>query len=169
MTYIITQATEAHLSVLPEIERQAASLFIGYDLPQELLAETTPLEKFRAAMHAGYLWVALADALPIGFAHAELLGPNLHLEELDVHPAHGRRGVGRALVEAVCACARAQGRGPVTLTTFREIPFNEPFYHKLGFRLLAAEALSPELQRRVAEEAARGLQSHRRIVMSKQV
>ncbi len=169
MSYIISQATEAHLSALPEIERQAAFLFVDYDLPREVIEAATPMASFRAALHAGYLWVALAGELPVGFAQAERLGANLHLEELDVHPAHGRRGVGRALVEAVCACARAQGRRAVTLTTFREIPFNEPFYQKLGFHSLAAEALPPELKRRVAEEDARGLQAHRRVVMSKPV
>lgn len=169
MPYVITQATEAHLSALPEIELLAARLFAGYELPQTILEETTPLEELRAAMHDGYLWVALAAELPVGFAHAELLGPALHLEELDVHPAHGRRGLGRALVETVCACARAQGREAVTLTTFRDVPWNAPFYQRLGFHCIPAAALSPELQQRVDAEAARGLPAHRRVVMIKQV
>lgn len=50
-----------------------------------------------------------------------------------MHPEHGRRGIGGALVGSVCDWARASGIASVTLTTYREIPWNEPFYRRLGF------------------------------------
>lgn len=170
MTYVITHATEEHLSALQEIELQAATLFSGLDLPQSILEETTPLPEFRAAMAAGHLWVALTAAgEPVGFAHAESHGATLHLEELDVRPAYGRRGIGRALVEAVCSCARAAGQKAVTLTTFRAVPWNAPFYARLGFCIVAPDALSEILLEVVAEEARRGLPSERRVVMRREV
>ncbi len=59
-----------------------------------------------------------------------------HLWQLSVHPAHLRQGRGSALVAAVCDWAVRQGFEAVTLTTFRDVPWNEPFYSQLGFRTL---------------------------------
>lgn len=53
----------------------------------------------------------------------------------------------------------------MTLTTFRDVPWNAPFYARAGFRELAAAELSPELAELVREEAARGLDPERRVVM----
>ncbi len=54
----------------------------------------------------------------------------------------------------------------VTLTTFRDIPWNAPLYARLGFRELSTDRLSPVLAALVREEAERGLESARRVVMS---
>ena len=66
------------------------------------------------------------------------------LDELAVTPAHGRRGVGRALVDEVLAWTAARGLPYVTLATFRDVPWNGPYYEKLGFE--AVTALTPALQ-----------------------
>ena len=68
-----------------------------------------------------------------------------HLEEVDVHPDHGRRGVGTALVRAVCDWVRRSGHAEITLTTFRALPWNMPFYRRLGFEEMRDDALRPEL------------------------
>lgn len=170
MSYVITRAIDEYLSFLPDIERQAAFLFKGHELPEHVLEETTAIEDFRAAMQAGYLWVALEPAgQPVGFAHAEPLGELLHLEELDVTPAHGRRGLGRLLVEAVCACARDEGRVAVTLTTFKDLAWNAPFYQRLGFHVIRDEEWPPSLRSIVEDETRRGLPPSRRVVMRRWV
>jgi len=104
---------------------------------------------------------------PVGFALVELDGNLPHLEEIDVHPLYGRRGVGTALVKAVCAWARDRGYAGITLTTYRDIPWNAPFYASLGFEVLSAVELTPELRERVEAEAARGLDPPCRVVMRK--
>ena len=62
----------------------------------------------------------------------------LHLEELDVLPGHGRQGIGTRLVRALCDGARGRGIAAVTLCTFRDVPWNAPFYERLGFRILGS-------------------------------
>jgi len=52
--------------------------------------------------------------VPVGFALVEILDGAAHLEEIDVHPAHGRRGLGSALVRAVCEWARQSELSAVT-------------------------------------------------------
>jgi GNAT superfamily N-acetyltransferase len=166
--YTIVLAQPEHLNDLPHIEQQAASLFRGWNVPGSVIGDTTPLEEFQAAQVAGLLWVVLSSQLhPIGFALVEREGTWLHLEEIDVHPLHGRRGIGAALVETICAWARDCGYTQMTLTTYCDIPWNAPFYARLGFEILGEDELTPELQARVEAEAARGWDMNRRVVMRK--
>src|SRR4051812_2904286 len=97
-TYAIARARPRDLPQLASIESAAASLLMGH-APAAVLAEVTPLAELEEATSQNLLWVALADDVPVGFAHVKLLEPNTaHLDELDVHPQHARRGLGRALV-----------------------------------------------------------------------
>mgnify|MGYP002065158006 CR=1 FL=1 len=48
---------------------------------------------------AGRLWVtADENDQPVGFAAVELVDGRPHIQELDVHPDHGRRGLGGAAI-----------------------------------------------------------------------
>jgi len=53
----------------------------------------------------------------------------------------------------------------VTLTTFRDVPWNMPFYERLGFEVVPTPALSPALRAVVDDETRRGLDPIRRVVM----
>jgi GNAT superfamily N-acetyltransferase len=164
--YTIRSGTRAHLPALPEIERIAAERFRGLGLPDSVLTDTTPLDEFEEACDEGRLFVAIApDGAIAGFALGEALTDRAHLEEVDVLPAHGRRGVGAALVARVERWARARGVAELTLTTFRDVPWNAPFYRGLGFEVLPAAAWDATLRGRVQEEAAQGLDPDIRVVM----
>jgi ketosteroid isomerase-like protein/GNAT superfamily N-acetyltransferase len=164
--YLVRPAEPGDLAVLPEIERQASARFAGLDVEPSVLADVTGLADFQRAEERGLLWVAVAgDGTVVGFALVEMVDGNAHLDEIDVLPAHGRRGIGAALVRAVSAFARRAGVGAVTLTTFRDIGWNAPFYAKLGFRTLDPAQWTPGLARVVAQETAAGLDPKRRVVM----
>jgi len=105
------------------------------------------------------------DDRPVAFALFERLGGVLHLEEIDVHPDHGRQGLGARLIAAAAGEARARGERAITLTTFREVPWNAPYYARLGFRVLPREAWSDAIVERVAHETGEGLDPARRVVM----
>lgn len=161
----IAPARPADVAALPGIELAAARLLAGH-APPAALAETTDEAEFHAAASDGRLWVARDGDVPVGFALVKLLSPRrAHLEEVDVLPSHGRRGLGAALVRAICAWAERQGCAEVTLTTFRDVPWNMPFYGKLGFVEIGGPALDAPLADIVREEAARGLARDRRVVM----
>ena len=136
--------------------------------PESVLNETTSLDVLKQAQRAGRLWVALADDAPVGFAHVEVIEPEAaHLEEIDVHPDHGRRGLGTKLIRQVCQWAASNGYGAVTLTTFRDVPWNSPFYSRLGFDVVAPEHLSRSLRATVEDETRRGLEPSGRVVMKR--
>jgi len=167
--YKIVDARPQDLGVLPAIEIAAATLLYGH-APSSVLDATTSEQEFKDAQAEGRLWIALADDVPVGFAQVELLGlQHAHLKEIDVHPDHGRRGLGKRLVTAVCEWAVRSGHQDITLTTFRDVPFNMPFYARLGFEEVATNELSAELIPIVADETRRGLDLHRRVVMRRRL
>jgi RimJ/RimL family protein N-acetyltransferase len=163
--YRIVAARPGDLHLIGAIELAAAKLLAGH-APDTVLDEVTPEHELRDAQSQGRLWVALAGDTPVGFAHVELLEPDAaHLEEIDVHPEHGRRGLGRQLVAEVCAWAEEQGYPAVTLTTFRDVPWNMPFYARLGFAEIPAAAFTPSLRSVLEDEARRGLDPASRVAM----
>ncbi|MBS1791578.1 MAG: GNAT family N-acetyltransferase [Acidobacteria bacterium] len=164
--YEIRLAIAEDVPFLQDIENIAGDLFLQFEATANLPADPTPIEEFFEAQNANLLWVAaLPDGKPVGFALTHLLDGGLHLEEVDVHPDYGRRGIGTKLIQTVCRSAQSAGFSTVTLTTFRDIPWNAPFYQKLGFRILAQSELTPELLRLVEEEERRGLAKELRVVM----
>jgi len=80
-------------------------------------------------------------------------------------PEHARRGLGRALLGAVVAWAEQRGFPSVTLTTFRHLPWNAPFYAAQGFRALPDQHLPAGLARLLAAEAEAGLDPSKRVAM----
>ena len=166
--YQIRLARPEEVASLPAIELAAAQLFAGTDLGLDdtALEDTAPVESLAAAQRAGMLWVAIAPSgEPVGFAYGRMLGGEPHLAELDVHPDHGRRGLGAKLVRALIEWARAHGAAGVTLSTFRDVEWNAPFYARLGFRALAPGELDDVHRELIAIEARKGLSVERRVVM----
>ncbi|GAA2163411.1 GNAT family N-acetyltransferase [Pedococcus bigeumensis] len=90
-------------------------------------------------------FILVSGAPPVGYAHVLDLDGHFHLEQLDVMAGHRRRGIGGALVRAVCREAASRGAREVTLTTFADVPWNAPFYARLGF-VPVAEPLPPLLR-----------------------
>lgn len=163
--YRIISARPNDVKFLAAIELAAARLLAGH-APASVLNETTSEEELLEAQRQGHLWVALAGDLPVGFAHVKVFEPAVvHLEEIDVHPEHGRRGIGTQLVRTVCVWAAVNDYRNVTLTTFRDVPWNMPFYLRLGFEEVPSSELTPELLFLIEDEVRRGLDPRSRLAM----
>ena len=151
---------------LNDIERRAQALFQPYGLADAFASHLVAPAVLRSAQRAGRLFVATDPAdEPIGFALVVRLHAWAQLAEVDVVPEWGRRGVGTALVERAIDWARAQGFGAMVLSTMRDVPWNAPFYRRLGFETIAPEHLPAELRKLRAEEARRGLPVGDRVIM----
>jgi predicted DCC family thiol-disulfide oxidoreductase YuxK/GNAT superfamily N-acetyltransferase len=162
----IRPAQAAELPELQRVEREAGTRFRGLGLLDHLLEHSLSLPELSAHQRAGRLWVA-ADAQdrPIGFAVASVVDGGAHLEELDVLPEAGCRGIGTRLVQTVCDWAAAQGFTTITLSTFRDVPWNAPFYERLGFRPLQPAELSSALREVRAREEHLGIALDERVMM----
>ena len=162
-TYAIRVAHQDDLAILPIIERAAAAVFRA--TPYAYLADDDPVTAEVDLAHE-HVWVIVDPAdEPIAFAVVHLLAEAVHLHELDVHPDHARQGLGRRLIATVADWARAHGATALTLTTFDDVPWNGPYYTRLGFRTLDLATLSPGLQAVRQGEAEAGLPMEHRICM----
>ncbi len=165
-SYRVRLAVREDLGLLADVERASSRMFIPYGLEESFWGAVTSLEALEQARLRGMLWVAVdAGEQPVGFALVKLKDGGAHLDELGVHPAHGRRGLGTALVEAVCGWAREQGLPAVTLSTLRDVPFNAPFYERLGFVELPESEAGPDLRGVRRREQEAGFPMHRRVLM----
>jgi GNAT superfamily N-acetyltransferase len=88
-----------------------------------------------------------------------------HIEQVSVQPDDARRGIGRALIERAGEWARDRGLSALTLTTYVEVPWNGPYYERLGFRYLTAAEETPGLRAIRAHERAAGLDAWPRACM----
>ncbi len=128
----VRPARADELERIRRLEDLAGERYADAGLPPDLEGLDPAL--VAAAHREGLLWVVAEDEEePIGFALCWLRPDALHLRELDVHPARMGRGLGRRLVEHVVAEARSRQLGSVTLTTFRDVPWNAPLYRRWGF------------------------------------
>lgn len=155
MSYRIRRALVHDLELLGEIELSAAALFPAGRIPDP--DEVTSTSEFADALADDLLFVATRNGTPVGFALCAIANGRLHLGELAVHPDHGRRGVGRRLVQAVIDEAASRRLSGVTLTTFADLPFNGPFYESMGFRAVRESELDSGLRETLAQERARGM------------
>jgi GNAT superfamily N-acetyltransferase len=164
--YVIRLRREDDDGLLVRIENRAAQLFRAYGYPHIADHPIGSIAELRAMIGTSGVWVAATLRNdPAGFAVAGRLGDHFHLRELSVDPDHGRKGVGTALVAAVVAEARRVGAAGISLTTFRAVPFNKPFYERLGFRMVATEHAPDLLVQAFGAELPPGIDPGERVLM----
>jgi GNAT superfamily N-acetyltransferase len=164
--YLIRLRVAADDPALVGVENRAAELFRDHGFPDVADASIPDVAVLRAMMAGQKVWVAVdATDHPVGFAVAAAIDGYLHLRELSVDPAHGRKGVGTALVETVVAEARAGNFAGTSLTTFRDVPFNTPFYIRLGFTVVPLDAAPAALKAQFLSEMPPGIDPESRVLM----
>lgn len=156
---VIRLATADDLSCLGAIEQSGADTFTAHGQPLADGSPPAPPDHWDDACEAGLLWVADDPACgPVGFLAAEITDDGLYVAEVDVLMQHQRKGLGRRLMAAAIGEARGRRLPAVTLTTFRDIPWNAPFYASMGFIQLGPNETSPHLATTLATETARGFE-----------
>jgi GNAT superfamily N-acetyltransferase len=110
-------------------------------------------------------WVAEVDDQVVGFLCAEPAARDLHIWELSVRREWQGRGIGRRLMKTVIEHAQHNKFLSVTLTTFREVPWNEPFYRSLGFEMIDREKMDSRLKKILDAEIQHGLPGDLRCAM----
>ncbi|EHK64154.1 GNAT family N-acetyltransferase [Achromobacter arsenitoxydans] len=163
---LIRLARPEDAALLPAIESSAADLFRSVAGLEWIAGDgVLPVATHQRLIAQRTVWVAQAQSGALcGFVDAEVCGDELHIWELAVDAGHQQMGIGGRLMRAACQHARAAGLSAVTLTTFRDLPWNAPWYARLGFR----EADAPPGSRLadvLAAEAAHGLPAQRRVAL----
>ena len=162
----IKLAGSEHLSAIPAIELAASAMFPEADLPAEIRYLVTENEFLNEAQSEARLWVALDDdRTPVGFAMADIVDGGAHLDEMDVMPEFARQGIGTRLMHTLVDWARSSDYPALTLVTFRHVPWNAPFYEKLGFVAMESSEVGRDLRLLLAEEREAGIDVRNRVCM----
>lgn len=164
--FSIRSARANELPALGPLELRAAERFADSAHPYACALPAFDRDELAELQRAGTVWVAATDDdRLLGFAIGGWLGDDPYLHELDVEPDHQRRGIGRALIRRVAAWARTTERTSLVLSTFSDVPWNAPYYQRVGFEIVPLEAYTPAERALRAREAAGGLRIDSRVIM----
>lgn len=155
----IRLATSQDLPHIPGLEVAASQIFrsVGMDA----IADDTPpsLESLEEYRQAGHIWVAISQLSTesaggserlAGYVLVHLLREqsasdlSVHIQQVTVAPGFTRQRIGAKLIQHVELWARDQGFRELSLTTFRDVPWNAPYYRRLGFHDVDDEELQRE-------------------------
>lgn len=167
---MIRAARGDDLSRLREIERAADEIF--RDLAMDAIADGEPAtsEALAAYERAGRAWVSVDDEdRPVAFLVVDVIDRAAHIEQVSVLPQFARQGIGATLIDIAIGWATQHGLEAMTLMTFRDVPWNHPYYERLGFRIVDEAQLTGGLRERQAREAALGLNRWPRVAMRRPV
>ena len=178
---MIRRAELRDLERLREVERAAGEAF--RDVGMAAVADDEPPAPADLRDHQvhGRAWVATAGDgtddvatgvdpdVAVAYLLLDVVDGAAHVEQVSVHPAWARRGLGRRLIETAAAWAAGRGLTAVTLTTFAEVPWNAPYYARLGFSVLPESELGPGLRAVRRRERDLGLDAWPRVAMRRPV
>jgi len=138
-----------------EIQRAAGRRFLETPYARAAESGVDDPAVLAAAQDKWHLWVSVDSRdRPVGAAHLMLLGRGLHLRKLDVHPDFKGARRGAAILNAVERFFAGRGISSLSLTAFVDVPWNAPYYERIGFGIVPEAQLEPALRDRWLAEAS---------------
>lgn len=165
--YAICGAAPEEIPALIAIDLAAGQMFAGTGLlPEDALGDHVPADVFEAAIPLGHVHTVRGRKGELaGFVLTSVRENVLYLDQISVDPAQGRKGLGGALIRRVMEEAKDRGLKRVVLSTFRDLPWNGPFYRKHGFRELPRRKLEKWMIEIESAQDERGLDVRARCFM----
>jgi GNAT superfamily N-acetyltransferase len=168
-TYCIRSAVPREADLIADIELAGVPQF--QELPgfeTAFIGFVARPEKYRVLVERGLVFVAANDVdWPVGFCAVGGLDDEAYLAELGVMRAQQNKGLGSRLVERACEWAHENDYASILLSTFRNVPWNAPFYEKRGFRPLDPAELDRPGIKAQREHEAEFLDMSNRVFMRK--
>ena len=137
--YRIRPARGDEVEAMQTIDIASSQLFVGTGLidfgPSDCEIEPIPEAVIRKAFAEG-LAIVIADDrdCPVGFVLCTSREDELYIDQISVLPDHGRQGLGGRLIDKIIEMATEGQYKRISLSTFRHVPWNGPFYKKKGFK-----------------------------------
>lgn len=167
--FLVRPALAHDVPAIQAIELDAGARFRAAGLDAVADDPPPPADLLLAHIALGTAWVATVpggdEDVPVGYAIASVVDGEGHLDQVSVLGRAEGGGVGTALVRRVLAWSAAADHPAVTLTTFRDISWNGPWYGRLGFTEVSRAMLTPGLAAILAAERAAGLEPPVRVAM----
>jgi GNAT superfamily N-acetyltransferase len=134
---VVRPASPADLPKLRELEREANMPFLSLGMTAVAYLEPTSLADLSDFQRGGRALVVADEADdPVAFLLMRVIDGNAHIDQVSVHPGYARQGIGSRLLDAASSWARNHHLHALTLTTYAAVPWNAPYYVRLGFRVL---------------------------------
>ncbi|HZZ13724.1 MAG TPA: GNAT family N-acetyltransferase [Paraburkholderia sp.] len=163
-------AAPCDVHAIRAIEFDASQRFV--DVGMAGIADAPPMDAGLVTRKIAAREIVLAvcaSETVVGFVMFEPQPERFYVEELDVLTSHAGQRIGAALIEQVAQLARARHVTQLTLSTYRDVPWNAPYYRRLGFRDLAQTELDAALIARRDAHTARGLDESKRVFMLREL
>lgn len=168
-SWTLRVADVTELPLAHAIDDDASQLFaqagLAIDLPADHVFVLEERARWRRAAEAAGVYFAVRAGAAVGFVAVHELDGQAYVEQLSVRPEHGRRGIGRALLECACTLARTRGAAEIWLTTYAHLPFNRPFYEHAGFVVVPEHAWGPGMRETIRAQRDALPEPRQRIAM----
>ncbi|WP_410874975.1 GNAT family N-acetyltransferase [Nocardia sp. A7] len=159
-------AREDEIAALQEIERRAGAPFAEVGMSAVAEDEPPSWEVLRDFVTAGRAWVwPDDDDHPIAYLVLGLVDDQPHIDQVSVDPAYAGARIGKRLIDHAVGWSKSRGLHEITLTTFTQVPWNGPYYERLGFTYIPPADEPPGLRAIRATEVAHGLDEWPRACM----
>jgi GNAT superfamily N-acetyltransferase len=167
MSVTVRPSRAADAPSLPSVEISAGTAFLAVPGLEWIAGDgVMSVSRHSELIAGGGCWVAADKTGKIsGFLAGEAFSDALHICELSVLSEAQGQGVGSALVKAAINWAEAKGKTAVTLSTFRDVAFNAPWYARMGFEELDQDSMTNRMAYVLSDEIAHGLPGERRCAM----
>lgn len=163
--YRIARGTPSDAPRLRQIEVAAGARFRAIGMEEIAEGEPTPATILEERAKAGRLYIAVAAAGEIaGFLIWSPKDGLAYIEEVSVHPDHAGHRLAARLIDELTNDVRSH-MPALSLATFRDVPWNAPYYASLGFVEMPQDKAGPDHQQSWHHQAANGLDMARRLFM----
>ncbi len=163
--YSIELGRTEHARELRALERAAGTRFESIGMADVAEGEPTPATILEDRARHGRLYVAVASSRRLaGFLFWSPKDGRAYIEEVSVHPDHAGHRLAARMIDRLAADVHRK-LAALSLTTFRDVSWNAPYYTTLGFVELSRADAGPEHEESWRRQAENGLDMTRRLFM----
>lgn len=141
-------ADAADAEALSAIEDNAATVFrqLGGSFAKIDFSALTPEFYVDAISQNQIIWLVELRGEPVGFLRAKPVDDILFCAEMSVQKHHHGKGLGEKLINHFMNYAKSDGFSGVAGITYKNVPWNGPYYQRLGFDYLEDAQIGEELR-----------------------
>jgi GNAT superfamily N-acetyltransferase len=133
---IIRTGTDSDYRLLDEIEARSDRTFLRLPGFEDIMNEPRLAADLGPDAPADSMLFVAETEEPIGFIYVRDLDDCIHVTQLSVVPEAQGMGAGTGLLNAVATAAKQKNKRGLTLTTFKDVSWNAPYYARRGFHIL---------------------------------
>ena len=127
------------IAAIRDIERKAGEPFREIGMTSVADAELPSHALLAGFVTEQRMWVVDDGAGPVAFIAASVVDDAAHVVQVSVLPERRGERLGAGLTDHLESWARSKGLRALTLTTFRDVPWNGPYYARIGFSELTPQ------------------------------